>query len=193
VMALIVSAAAGLGRYAGRMRRWQAASSVVLVCLGMICGARMMYGNINLDRNPSGAVFVRSVEMWAAVRRQSSPTERVANNPMFVANMTTWPVNISWALLSDRRSCYAGRDLALPFVPLSRRRLSEIDSLFIRVFEGRPDAGDIVEMSTTFDCSIVVLTSEDGAWDHDPFADGNVYMLADTVNGRWRIYRRVRR
>ena len=72
--------------------------------------------------------------MWAAVRRHAAPDERVANNPLFLQDLTPWPVNLSWALLSDRRSCFAGRELTLAYTALPRARREEIDAQFIRVF-----------------------------------------------------------
>ncbi len=44
-------------------------------------------------------VFAQSPELWAAVRRYAPPTARVANNPLYLQDLTPWPVNASWALL----------------------------------------------------------------------------------------------
>ena len=43
----------------------------------------------------------------------------IANNPLFLKDLTPWPVNISWALLANRSSCFAGREMAIAFAPLS--------------------------------------------------------------------------
>src|SRR5205085_2311657 len=83
-----------------------------------------------------GGLFVQTPEMWAAVRRHAAPDERVANNPLFLQDLTPWPVNLSWALLSDRRSCFAGRELTLAYTALPRARREEIDAQFMRVFAG---------------------------------------------------------
>ena len=56
--------------------------------------------------------------------------------------MTPWPGNISWALLANRRSCFAGDQLLLAFAPLPRARREEIDAQFIRVFAGDGSADD---------------------------------------------------
>ncbi len=61
---------------------------------------------------------------------------RFANNPLFLRDVTPWPVNISWALLADRSSCFAGREMALAFAPLPPPRREAIDTQFIRVFAG---------------------------------------------------------
>ena len=84
--------------------------------------------------------------------------------------MTPWPANISWALLADRRSCYAGAELALPFAPLSAARRAEIDAQFIRVFAGNPAPGDVAQLAGRYRCDVVVITAQDGAWLRDPFA-----------------------
>ena len=34
----------------------------------------------------------------------AAPAARIANNPLFLEDLTPWPVNISWALLSNRSS-----------------------------------------------------------------------------------------
>ncbi len=85
-------------------------------------GISILNYDIAGTRDPAGEAFAATPEMWAAVRRYAGPADRVGNNPMFLESMTPWPVNISWALLSNRRSCYAGYDLALPFIPLPRQR-----------------------------------------------------------------------
>ena len=127
--------------------------------------------------------------MWAAVRRHAGPDERIANNPLFLADMTLWPVNISWALLADRRSCYAGRELALVYASLPRSRLDEIDAQFIRVFAGKAAPGDLEDLATKHGCQLAVLTSADGAWASDPFAADPRYRLVEERPGAWRIYR----
>ena len=75
----------------------------------------------NVDGTPTadGAVFAQTPELWQAVRRYAAPTARVANNPLFLQDLTPWPANISWALLANRSSCFAGRELALALAPLS--------------------------------------------------------------------------
>jgi hypothetical protein len=126
--------------------------------------------------------------MWAAVRRHAGPADRIANNPMFLESMTPWPVNISWALLSNRRSCYAGFDLALPFVPLPRPRLRAIDAQFNRVFSGDGWPDDMRELATKYGCRVAVVTELDGAWNRDPFATSPHWRLAETSSRGWRIY-----
>jgi hypothetical protein len=38
---------------------------------------------------------------------------------------------------------------------------------------------------------VVVVTAQDKAWDHDPFGSSPDYRLAQTREGRWRIYVRA--
>ena len=116
-------------------------------------------------------MFAQTPEMWAAVRRHAAPDERVANNPLFLQDLTPWPVNLSWALLSDRRSCFAGRELTLAYTALPRARREEIDAQFIRVFAGDASSQDVEELATRYDCRVVVVTAQDGAWRKDPFCD----------------------
>ena len=105
--------------------------------------------------------------------------------------MTSWPVNISWALLADRRSCYAGNELALPFAPIPATRRAEIEAQFVRAFAGEPAPDDVRQLAERFGCDVVVVTAQDGAWLRDPFAATELYRLVDERPGAWRIYRRT--
>jgi hypothetical protein len=127
--------------------------------------------------------------MWAAVRRHAAPDDRVANNPLFLKEVTPWPVNLSWALLANRRSCFAGRELALAYAPLSSARRQEIDAQFIRVFNGNGLPDDVRELALQYQCRVVVITAQDGAWTRDPFAASPYYQLVETKAGEWKIYR----
>jgi hypothetical protein len=98
-------------------------------------------------------------------------------------------VNISWALFGNRPSCFAGRELALPYTALPRDRLAGIEAQFERVFAGKEQPGDLRAMATRYQCRVVVVTSQDGAWHHDPFADSPYYKLVDERGDAWRIYR----
>ena len=122
------------------------------------------------------------------MRRHADPADRIANNPLFLQATTLWPVNISWALLADRSSCYAGRELALAFAPLSAERRKEIDAQFVRVFRGDAAPDDIRDLARRYDCRIAVVTPRDGAWQRDPFAASPLYRLVEDETGRWRIY-----
>jgi hypothetical protein len=145
---------------------------------------------IDRPRQP-GRAFAQTPGMWEAVRRHSGPGERVGNNPLFLEDMTPWPVNLSWALLSNRSSCFAGRELTLAYAPLSPRQREEINALFIRVFAGNGSGTDVRDLALRFGCRAIVLTSEDGAWQRDPFAASGLYQLVESSPERWRIYRSI--
>jgi hypothetical protein len=131
-------------------------------------------------------------DLWAAVRRHAAPEERIGNNPLSLRGVTPWPINISWALLSNRRSCYAGREFALVFTALPAERRDAIDAQFIRVFAGEGSADDVRELATHYGCRVTVVTPADGAWTRDPFASSPLYRLVEAEPGRWRIYRATR-
>ena len=103
--------------------------------------------------------------------------------------MTPWPVNLSWALLSNRSSCFAGRELALAYTSLTAARREEIAGKFTRVFAGEGSENDVRELALQYACRIVVVTAQDGAWQRDPFAASAFYRLVETRADRWRIYR----
>jgi hypothetical protein len=189
VLALSVAAAAGIARWIARQAYSAAIAAIVAVLIALPDGIKVAAANAIGHRAPSAAAFARSPELWAAVRKHASAGERVANNPLFLADITPWPVNISWALLADRRSCFAGRELALAYVPLPDARREAINTQFVRVFAGEASAAEANELATRFGCQVVVLVSSDGAWSKDPFAASFSFRLVEHVPDRWRIYR----
>ncbi|MPZ40450.1 MAG: hypothetical protein GEU95_20840 [Rhizobiales bacterium] len=184
---LTVFAVAGLAQWI-KTRIGLAIAGFVAIALGLPSGIQLLANDIFGTRGGPGQAFAATPEMWAAVRRYAGPADRVGNNPAFLETMTPWPVNISWALLSSRRSCYAGYDLALPFVPLPRRRLREIDAQFHRVFSGEGWPDDLRDLATKYGCRVVVVTALDGAWTRDPFATSQHWRLVEASAQGWRIY-----
>jgi hypothetical protein len=190
-MILIVGAAAGLMRAPRRILI--AATALGGLALSLPDTAAMIRSNIAGTPAADGRIFAQTPELWAAVRRYAAPTARVANNPLYLQDLTPWPANMSWALLADRSSCFAGREMALAFAPLPQERREAIDAQFNRVFAGQASAGDIDDLAKKFGCDAVVVVPQDGAWNNDPFAASADYRLAESRDGRWRIYVRVAR
>jgi hypothetical protein len=191
VFVLTIYAATGLSRWlaAPTPAPLTAGLALLLLLLGLPKSLEIVDENLRGSASASGKAFAATPAMWAAVRRHSGAAERVANNPLFLQDMTPWPVNISWALFSDRRSCFAGKDLALPYTALPRERLEEIERQFRRVFAGTSQPGDIADLATRYQCRVAVVTAQDGAWQHDPFAGSGYYTLVDEKPRAWRIYR----
>jgi len=184
-MVLIVAAAAGLASIP--CRPIIVATALGGLVLSLPDTANLIHSNFGAPK-PDGAVFARSPELWAAVRRRAGPDARVANNPLFLSDLLPWPVNISWALLSNRDSCFAGRETALAFAPLPAERREAINRQFIRVFDGGAMPGDVDELALRYGCDVVVLVAQDGAWTNDPFASNPHYRLTESRDGKWRIY-----
>jgi hypothetical protein len=188
---LIIFAAAGLSVWIASGARIAAGAAVCGLLLGLSEAVLIIYGN-TIERPPQpGRAFAQTPAMWEAVRRHAGPGERIGNNPLFLAEMTPWPVNLSWALLSNRSSCFAGRELTLAYAPLPRGRREEINALFVRVFAGTGSANDVRDLALRFGCRAIVLTAEDGAWQRDPFAASGHYQLVESSPERWRIYRSI--
>jgi hypothetical protein len=188
-MALTVLAAAGVSRWIGARTGTAATAAGIAIILGLPGGIDIMRSYVSGQIGPAAHLFAASPQLWAAVRRHSGPTERVGNNPLFLQAATPWPVNISWALLSDRRSCFAGRELALVYTTLGSQRTDEINAQFIRVFAGNGSPADVQQLATKYDCRVIVVTAADGAWGKDPFAASSRYRLVDESAQQWRIYR----
>jgi hypothetical protein len=186
-LVLAVFAAGGLSQWIGRHMRL-AVAGLIAIALGLPHGINLMRYFALGTPDLAGRAFAAAPEMWAAVRRHAGPTDRVANNPMFLESMTPWPGNLSWALLSNRRSCYPGYDLAIAFVPLPRARLRAIDAQFNRVFAGEGWPEDLSDLATKYGCKVVVVTALDGAWTRDPFATSQHWRLVESSAQGWRIY-----
>jgi hypothetical protein len=127
--------------------------------------------------------------LWASVRQHTKPDERIASNPRMTIDVTPWPITLSWALLADRRSCFAGDELVLVFSRLPLQQRQAASALFDRVFAGTATDGDLLALVRDFRCRVIVLTPEDGAWRQDPFAANPSFVRVEEVAGRWRIYR----
>ncbi|HEX3938045.1 MAG TPA: hypothetical protein VHX43_11130 [Xanthobacteraceae bacterium] len=185
-MILIVGAAAGMMRAPNRLL------IAVLALGGLVLSlpdtAVMIRSNVVGTTTANAQTFAEAPAMWAAVRRYAAPTARVANDPLYLQDVTPWPVNVSWALLANRSSCFAGREMALAFAPLPPDRREAINAQFIRVFAGQGTPADVEDMSNKYSCDVVVVVPQDGAWNHDPFAASADYRLAESRNGKWRIY-----
>ena len=189
--AMILIAFAATGMLAAPQRGLRAAIAAFAfggLLLSLPDAAMMIRANWRGNAAPDAAVFAQAPELWTAVRRHAAADARVANNPLFLADLTPWPANMSWALLADRSSCFAGLELAIPFAALSPERRNAINDQFIRVFAGRAMPADVGEFATKYGCDVVVVVPQDGAWANDPFAASNDYRLAETRDGRWRIY-----
>jgi hypothetical protein len=186
--ATILTAAAAAGVMLVPRRRLIVAAAFGGLALTLPETAVMLRADIVGTPAPDGNVFAQAPELWQAVRRYAPPAARVANNPLYLQDLTPWPVNLSWALLADRSSCFAGKELALAFAPLPQARREAIDAQFVRVFAGQGTAADVADMAHVYGCDVVVVVPQDGAWSNDPFAASPDYRLAESRDNRWRIY-----
>lgn len=188
-VALIVATAAGMAALPRRVLIGAIALGGLVLSLPDT--AKMIRSNVAGHAVPDGQTFAQAPELWAAVRRYAGPTARVANNPLYLQDLTPWPANISWALLANRSSCFAGRELALAFAPLPAARREAINQKFVEVFAGRGTPDDVRDLAGLYRCDVVVLVPQDGAWADDPFAASLDYRIAEARAGRWKIYVRA--
>jgi len=189
--AVILIAAAAAGVVAAPARAVRAAIAATAfggLILSLPDSAAMIYANWRGDAAADESVFAQTPELWSAVRRYAPANTRIANNPLFLQDLTPWPGNMSWALLADRNSCFAGREMAIPFAPLAPERREAINAQFIRVFAGEGTTQDIDDLARKYGCEVVVVVPQDGAWNKDPFAASADFRLAESREGRWRIY-----
>ena len=189
ILVLTACAAAGLSRWVAARTWFAVAAAVLAIALGLPKSIEIIRSNVSGHPVPDARAFAEAPDLWAAVRRYAAADERVGNNPGFLADVTPWPINISWALLADRRSCYAGREFALVFTPLPATQRDAADAQFGRVFGGAGSDDDVRDLAMRFGCRVIVLTPADGAWQRDPFAASPLYRLVETRPDRWRIYR----
>jgi hypothetical protein len=188
VVLIVVTAAAAAG-LPHVPRRAVIGAAAVGLALGVPDLAQTIrYDIIAPNEPPDAKVFAQAPDLWAAARRYAAAGERIANNPLYLEDLTPWPVNISWALLANRSSCFAGREMAIAFAPLSPKRRAEVDATFLRVFAAEGTTDDVHELAIRYGCDAVVLVPQDKAWNSDPFAHATDYTLAEERDDRWRIY-----
>ena len=191
VLVLTPFAATAWSRWLASGRRSLPGAVLVLALLGLP-QAGQKFAEAFYGQRPADAVgFAASAAMWKAVRAHSGPADRVGNNPLMLASATPWPDDISWALLSDRPSCYPGWATAIAYAGVPRASLVNIETQFQRVFAGGAQPGDVDALAKHFDCKTILMTASDPAWLRDPFKESPSYRLADELPNQWRLYRRV--
>ena len=121
IFVLTIFAATGLARWLAAPAPLAAGLALALLLLALPRSFQLVVENWRGTPSPSGKAFAAIPELWAAVRRHTGIAERVANNPQFMADMTPWPVNISWALFANRASCFAGSNLVVPYLVIAGR------------------------------------------------------------------------
>jgi len=188
ILVLTIFAAAGIAPWSATARA-RATAAFVCIALGIPGGIAFAWENAVGMPMPSAAALAETPEMWAAVRRHAAPDERVGNNPLLLDDSVRWPINISWALFADRRSCYAGWNLARAIVPLPKPEIDRLETLFDRVFAGHGTTEEVRDFATRYRCRVIVVTSRDGAWNSDAFAASRYFHLVEQKEGQWRIYR----
>ena len=189
VVLIVMTAAVSAGLPSVPRRAVIGATALIGLALSVPDFAQTIHDNIiSPQRPPDAKLFAQAPELWAAARRYTAPSARIANNQLYLQDLTPWPVNISWALLANRSSCFAGREMAIAFAPLSAERRSRVNATFLRVFAGEGTMDDVHDLATRFNCDVVVLVPQDKTWDRDPFAAAPDYRLAEARDDRWRIY-----
>ncbi len=186
VLVLTAFAAAGLARWIAL--RAYAAAAGALVLFAASLPDPVLVGDVTGKASDQAPAFARAPALWAAVRRYAGPTDRIADNPLSFDEITDWPVNPAWAMMSNRASCYSGWETARAYVDLPQARITDIDAQFIRIFKGQGTPDDIRQMAQTYGCRVVVLTADDEGWDTDPFEHSPYYHLAQEKEDEWRIY-----
>src|SRR5262249_31974813 len=95
-------------------------AGLALLSLALPDGFALLRHNVVGRLSEDGARFGDAPALWTAVQQQPAPDERVASNPHMTNDLAPWPISLSWALLANRRSCFAGNELALAFTPMSQ-------------------------------------------------------------------------
>ena len=188
IFLLIAFAAAGLSRLTERPLRLATVAAAALIAVGLPEAIQIGIDNVIAPKSERSKDLAAAPELWRAVRRVTKPDERVANNPLSMETVTPWNVNIGWALLANRRSCFANLALVGPMAALPLVESNRISDQFIRTFDGKGQNSDVEDLVKLYKCSVAVVTPEDGAWKRDPFASSPLYRLIDDSAG-WRIYK----
>jgi len=133
IVLVVIAAAAAAGLPSVPRRPAILATALAGLALSLPDFIQTIHDNVVAPKQPrDAAAFAQALDLWAAARRHAAPAARIANNPLFLQELTPWPVNISWAQLANRSSCFAGREMAIAFAPLSPDRRSLINAQFLR-------------------------------------------------------------
>ena len=188
---LILTAFAGayFAQCLARRRLIGTIAGVALLSLALPDGFGLLRHNIVGRLSEDGVRFRDAPALWAAARQQTAPDERIASNPRMMSDLAPWPISLSWALLANRRSCFAGNELTLAFTSLTPEARARVAQLFDRVFAGAGSDADLGSVVRDFDCKVIVLTPQDGAWSRDRFAASALFTRIEEAAGKWRIYR----
>lgn len=189
LLILTAFAAAYFARSLARRRMAVIVSGVLLLALALPDGLGLLRSNAVGQASADAARFRDAPALWAAMRRHTAPDERIASNPRMTESLVPWPISLSWALLADRRSCFAGPELALAFTQLSPEAREAASNLFDRVFAGAGTDADLAALVQDFNCRVFMIMPGDGAWNRDPFAARPEFTRVEAVPGQWRIYR----
>lgn len=188
LLVLTAEAGAGLASLVARRRLGALVAAAVVALLALPGGIQLAAANLRGTHVPSERAFARAPQFWAAVRRHTTIDARVSNNPLLWADLTPWPVNLSWALLANRRSCFAGEELAIAFAPMPRAQRRAIADRVDRIYRGATHDGDVEALAHELGCDAAVLSASDPAWSHDPFAANPAWRLVETRENEWRLY-----
>ncbi|WP_244514794.1 hypothetical protein [Ensifer sp. LCM 4579] len=170
-------------------------TAVLLLTPSILAGARFVYSSafqfrVQGPETEWGRAFKASPEMWEAVRQVTPPNEAVANNPLDFANVTFYPGNISWAILSQRRNCATSLLLIRSYAAqLTPEQASVVYNFFVSVFEGNATEDQLRVMKEKYLCKTLVITKRDGLWGKPVLDNSSIYKLVSEERDRWRIYR----
>ncbi len=91
VFALIIFTAAALARWIAQGAYVPAYAALVGLALALPDGIKVIATNASGHRTPSAHAFAQAPELWAAVRAHTASNERVANNPLYLADIRRGP------------------------------------------------------------------------------------------------------
>ena len=103
------------------------------------------------------------------MRRYAGPNDRVADNPLYLDDITGYPVNLSWAFLLQSSILLFGVGDGARLCGFAgdrgSRRWTISSSACLRA---RPPPDDLRQMAQDYGCKVVVVTDSDGALDPGP-------------------------
>ena len=139
-------------------------------------------------RSPGGKSLPQRPNCGRGTTPHGGLGARVANNPRFLARLTPWPVNISWALFANRGPALpAANWRCLRPAAAAAPRRSMTSSRAFSPAMGTATA-PCARHGEAYGCEVVVVVPQDKAWTNDPFAASADYRLAEKRDGQWQIF-----
>lgn len=128
-------------------------------------------------------------EFWEEIRNNTDIHKRILSNPNVYESIEPWNVNIGWATMARRKSCFMGENYA---TSLGGIESDEIRNSLLKklrsLYDGLASSDDIHHLMTILHCDVIAVSPVDKLWQLNP--DKALPGLTLYSSGKyWRFYK----